>query len=76
MQGTAKDLIVSETKKAAAVYYRKRITALYKDIGGEKSQCFLCGKTIWWVKAGENKQRSPYTMDGYNHYKECPESLE
>jgi hypothetical protein len=62
---------IVRTKKAAAIFYRERIVKLYEELSAEHGKCAFCSRDVWWLPV-KDKQRTPYTMDGQNHYVECP----
>lgn len=49
---------------------RKRIRALLRNVG-EEGSCKGCQAPIYWV-VHRNGKRAPYTVDGLNHFADCP----
>lgn len=38
---------------------------------GDKSTCKGCGAEIYWI-VHKNKKKVPYTVEGRNHFIDCP----
>lgn len=64
--------MLEEAKKLAASFYRKRFEELFRHLGFDKAECRACKRTVWWV-LHKNGKRVPYTVDGQNHFSNCPQ---
>ena len=62
-----------QAKKLAALFYRSRIEELMRNLGFDKARCRSCGRTIYWV-VHKNGKKVPYTIDGQNHFANCPQA--
>lgn len=48
------------------------IRHLFKQIG-EPGHCQGCGREIVWI-VHRNGRRAPYTLEGLNHFADCPKA--
>jgi hypothetical protein len=51
---------------------RKHLQPLLSAIG-DKGQCKGCGAVVYWV-VHKNGKKSPYTVNGTNHFIDCPQA--
>jgi hypothetical protein len=47
--------------------------ALLDNVAEFSRPCKACGELLWFVRHKNGKQ-APYTVDGINHFANCPEA--
>ena len=45
-------------------------------VTGRPGECRACGRDIYWLEMRKSGKFAPYTLEGVNHFADCPKADE